>query len=105
MDDHASVHSLAESGARRLKKLSLSPIEYFRRQIYASFWFEGRDAVSPIRRLGVDNVMFETDFPHPACLYPHPLEQARACLTELTPEERRKVLSTNAARVYHIPLD
>jgi uncharacterized protein len=98
-------YSLAESGARRLKKLSLSPIEYFRRQIYASFWFEGRDAVSPIRRLGVDNVMFETDFPHPACLYPHPLEQARACLTELTPEERRKVLSTNAARVYHIPLD
>jgi predicted TIM-barrel fold metal-dependent hydrolase len=57
-----------------------------------------------IRRLGVDNVMFETDFPHPVCLYPHPLEQVRACLAELTAEERRKVLSANAARVYNIPL-
>jgi len=98
-------YSLAESGARRLDKLSLSPIEYFRRQIYASFWFESRDASVSIRRVGVDNVMFETDFPHPICLYPRPLEQVRDCLADLTLEERRKVLSTNAARVYNIPLD
>jgi predicted TIM-barrel fold metal-dependent hydrolase len=83
----------------------MSPVEYFRRQIYASFWFEGRDASSSIRRVGVDNVMFETDFPHPICLYPRPLEQVRECLADLTSEERRKVLSSNAARVYNIPLD
>ncbi|MBM4269335.1 MAG: hypothetical protein FJ144_22475 [Deltaproteobacteria bacterium] len=80
-------------------------VQYFRRQIYASFWFEGRDASASIRRLGVDNVMFETDFPHPVCLYPRPLEQVRDCLAYLTLEERRKVLSGNAARVYHFPLD
>lgn len=97
-------YSLAESGAGRLDKLSMSPWEYFRRQIYASFWFEGRDTAAAIRRLGVDNVMFETDFPHPICLYPRPLEQARKGLGDLTYEERRKVLSTNAARVYGIPL-
>jgi predicted TIM-barrel fold metal-dependent hydrolase len=49
-------YSLAESGARHLNQLSLSPIEYFRRQIYTSFWFEGRDAASSIRRVGVDNI-------------------------------------------------
>ena len=98
-------YSLAESGAHRLDKLSMSPFDYFRRQIYASFWFEGRDTAASIRRLGVDNVMFETDFPHPVCLYPRPLEQARKGLGDLTLEERRKVLSTNAARVYGIPLD
>ena len=98
-------YSLAESGAGRLNKLSMSPTEYFRRQIYASFWFEGRDASASIRRVGVDNVMFETDFPHPICLYPRPLEQVRACLADLTPDERRKVLSANAARVYNIALD
>jgi predicted TIM-barrel fold metal-dependent hydrolase len=97
-------YSLAESGAHRLDKLTMSPFEYFRRQIYASFWFEGRDTAAAIRRVGVDNVMFETDFPHPVCLYPRPLEQARKGLEELTIEERRKVLSTNAARVYGIPL-
>jgi predicted TIM-barrel fold metal-dependent hydrolase len=98
-------YSLAESGARRLDKLSMTPFEYFRRQIYASFWFEGRDTAAAIRRVGVDNVMFETDFPHPVCLYPRPLEQVRSCLADLTAEERRKVLSANAARVYGIPLD
>jgi len=98
-------YSLAESGARRLDRLSMSPVEYFRRQIYASFWFEGRDASSSIRRVGVDNVMFETDFPHPICLYPRPLEQVSECLADLTAEERRKVLSSNAARVYNVPLN
>jgi predicted TIM-barrel fold metal-dependent hydrolase len=98
-------YSLAESGARRLDRLSMSPSEYFRRQIYATFWFEGRDAASSIRRVGIDNVMFETDFPHPICLYPRPLSQVRDCLGDLTPEERRKVLSANAARVYNLPLD
>ena len=39
-----------------IETLSLSPIKYFRRQIYASFWFEGRDAASSIRRVGVNNI-------------------------------------------------
>ena len=82
----------------------MSPFEYFRRQIYATFWFEGRDTAAAIRQVGVDNVMFETDFPHPVCLYPRPLEQVGKCLADLTAEERRKVLSANAARVYRIPL-
>jgi predicted TIM-barrel fold metal-dependent hydrolase len=97
-------YSLVEAGARRTNKLSMSPIEYFRRQMYASFWFEGRDTSNAIRRVGVDNVMFETDFPHPVCLYPRPLEQVHDALADLTSEERRKVLSGNAARVYNIPL-
>jgi len=59
---------------------------------------------SLIRRVGVDNVMFETDFPHPTCLYPHPLERATEALAALTVEERLKVLSGNAARIYGIPL-
>jgi len=49
--------------------------------------------------------MFETDFPHPICLYPRPLAQVRDGLADLTVEEQRKVLSATAARVYNIPLD
>jgi uncharacterized protein len=97
-------YSLAEAGAHRLNRLSMSPVEYFRRQIYACVWFESTDIAPLIRRVGVDNVMFETDFPHPTCLYPRPLDHARKNLSELTADERRKVLSTNAARLYRIPL-
>ena len=84
--------------------LSMTPLEYFRRQIFACFWFEKNGLADMIHRVGVDNCMFETDFPHPTCLYPNPLEQARDGLAALTREERVKVLSANAARVYHIDL-
>ena len=48
--------------------------------------------------------MFETDFPHPTCLYPEPLEHASSGLAQLTFEEREKILSTNASKLYNIPL-
>ncbi len=97
-------YSITESAANRDGQLSMAPIDYFRRQVYACFWFETDDLASAVRRVGVDNVMFETDFPHPTCLYPGPLERPAAFLADFTAEERRKIFSTNAARLYNIPL-
>jgi predicted TIM-barrel fold metal-dependent hydrolase len=84
--------------------MKLRPTEYFRRQIYASFWFEKPDAPWAIERTGQDNVMFETDFPHPTCLYPDPRGQLRRSLAGLDPAVQRKVLYETAARVYRLPL-
>lgn len=83
----------------------LLPSEYFRRQVYAIFWFEE----SGLRLIDLypDNVMFETDFPHPTSLSPGPgsaspgpravIERARAALDPTTFD---KVMYGNAARVY-----
>jgi predicted TIM-barrel fold metal-dependent hydrolase len=50
--------------------------------------------------VGVDNVLFGTDFPHPVCLYPiDDMDKAMAGLSEA---EKVKVLSGNAAKVYNI---
>ena len=81
-----------------------SPHEYFRRNMYACFWFERRDLSHLVRSVGVDNVMFETDFPHPTCLYPHPLEFIAQGLAGLDDASREKVMSSNAAKLYRIPL-
>jgi predicted TIM-barrel fold metal-dependent hydrolase len=97
-------YEIYEAGADVDKSLSLTPLEYFRRQIYGCFWFEKRGLADMIRRVGVDNCMFETDFPHPTCLYPTPLESAAQALEGLTPAEMRKVMSGNAAKLYKIPL-
>ena len=97
-------YALRENGQAGRAGLSMTPQEYFRRQIFACFWFESEDVVNTIRRLGIDNCMFETDFPHPTCLHPNPLDHAKPWLLKLTPEERRKVLSLNAASVYNITL-
>jgi uncharacterized protein len=88
----------------------LLPSEYFRRQIYASFWFESTEAQAAIDLIGPDNVMFETDFPHPVSLTPGPATEAPAArdfITQqlqglLTETVLRKVLHDNAAQLYHV---
>lgn len=84
-------------------KLELKPAEYFARNCYACFWFERRDLSHTIKAVGVDNVMFETDFPHPICLYP--ADDVNGAMADLTEAERDKVLNGNAQRVYNISLD
>ncbi|MEX2081373.1 MAG: amidohydrolase family protein [Dehalococcoidia bacterium] len=83
--------------------LTMLPSEYFRRQMYASFWFEDFGPRAAIDFIGAGNVMFETDFPHPTCLYPKAQEHIVEVLTDLDPETRRKILRNNAAEVYHLP--
>jgi predicted TIM-barrel fold metal-dependent hydrolase len=81
------------------------PSEYFRKNFYACFWFEKHDISHVIEQVGVDNCMFETDFPHIVCLHPKPLEYVKEGLAKLDDVAREKVMSTNAARVYNINLD
>jgi predicted TIM-barrel fold metal-dependent hydrolase len=83
--------------------LKLRPSEYFRRQIYGSYWFE-EDPRHAVEKLGEDNLMFETDFPHATCLYPGVREKIAASVGGLEPRVQRKLLFENAARVYQLPL-
>jgi predicted TIM-barrel fold metal-dependent hydrolase len=82
------------------KTFSLTPSEYFQRNFYACFWFEKEDLSHTLRRVGIDNCLFETDFPHPTSL--HPIDNLEERLSGLTPEERKKVMSANAAKLYNI---
>jgi predicted TIM-barrel fold metal-dependent hydrolase len=80
----------------------MRPSDYFRRQVYASFWYE---QIAPERLLdyiGEDNVVFETDFPHPSCLYPeHEVKEAMARVLEpLNEPTRRKIAYENACRMF-----
>ena len=56
------------------------------------------------RGTAIDNIMFESDFPHPTCLYPDPMASTSKALSGFTDEEKVKVLSTNAARCYNLDL-
>ena len=59
---------------------------------------------SALDALGEDNLMFESDFPHPTCLYPEPVDYVAEALVGLNADERRKVMSANAAIVYSLPV-
>ena len=53
----------------------LLPSEYFRRQIYGCFWYERDSAVHAIEAYP-DNILYETDYPHPTCQFPGPATPA-----------------------------
>jgi predicted TIM-barrel fold metal-dependent hydrolase len=98
-------YQLTQMHASAFKHLTMKPSEYFRRQVYGCFWFERLDAPYMIERIGEDNVMFETDFPHPTSLYPDPLKYVGDAFESVVPRVRSKVLGGNAARVYNLPLE
>ena len=56
--------------------LSESMFETFKRHFYVCGWYEHRGMLDAIRNIGPDNLLFETDFPHPTCLYPNAVEHA-----------------------------
>jgi predicted TIM-barrel fold metal-dependent hydrolase len=92
--DHQAEGMITKPNFKRL------PSEYFKDNFYACFWFERRDIGPMIKSVGVENVLFETDFPHPTCLYP--VDRVTKALGGLSPQEIAKVLSGNAAKLYKI---
>jgi predicted TIM-barrel fold metal-dependent hydrolase len=79
------------------------PSEYFADQVYSTFWFEEvapRDMIGT--RIPADNVLFETDFPHPTCLYDNVADKIARSLATVSEDIRRKLLWDNAAALYRI---
>lgn len=86
----------------------LLPSEYFRRQIYGCFWFEDQGLQSALE-LYPDNLLYETDYPHPTCMAPspytpavHPREYAERALGSVGDATLARVLHDNAADLYHL---
>ena len=50
----------------------------------------------------MDRILFETDFPHPTCLYGNVREQVDTSLAAASADTRRKILWANAAELYGI---
>jgi len=87
----------------------LLPSEYFRRQIYGCFWFEEQSARDAINAFP-DNILFETDYPHPTCQHPgprtpaqRPRDFASRAFVGIPDDVTRKVLYDTAAELYGLP--
>lgn len=87
-----------DARAERTKVMPL-PSEVFREHMYGCFIYDPL-GLELIDRLGIDNVMIETDFPHFTSRWPHSLDQVSEALMTLDDEGRWKVLQGNAERVF-----
>ena len=85
--------------------LSMKPSDYFLRQCWVSVDAEERLVGDLVRRIGDDNIVFSTDYPHQDSKYPQATDLILRTLSaeELGETTVRKILWDNCARLYKIP--
>jgi predicted TIM-barrel fold metal-dependent hydrolase len=80
------------------------PSFYFHRQVHATF-IDETDAVHSelIRnRLGVENIMWSSDYPHPVSSWPHSRKIVEEVFQGIPDAERELMVSGNAKRVWNL---
>ena len=83
--------------------LDLLPSEYFTRNVYACYWFEQTAPRRLLDKVGVDNILFETDFPHPTSLYGEEVHaRITSGLSDCEESVRHKILWDNAQKLYKV---
>jgi uncharacterized protein len=100
----AMEHQLDEFRTAENRGLKMRPKEYFKRHFWVSYWFEDYAPRNMLEEIGVDRVMFETDYPHPTSLYPGVQDKLVATLGEYDYDTRKRVLERNAAELYNLPI-
>ena len=82
---------------------SISPTETLRR----NFWFcmiDDPSTVATRETIGVENILFESDYPHGDGTWPDTQDVIEKVIGYLTPEEIRMITHENAAKLYRHPL-
>ncbi len=91
--------------AQLRKELSLKPSEYYTRQCWAGASFMTRKECERRASIGVDKIMFGTDYPHAEGTWPDTAVRLRHTFGGLPEQEVRPMLGLNAAHVYGFDLD
>jgi predicted TIM-barrel fold metal-dependent hydrolase len=98
----AMDHQLEEFRTRENRGLKMRPKEYFQKHFWVTFWFETYAPKHMLEEIGVDRVLFETDFPHPTSLYPGVQDKLVNTLGGYDYQTRKSVLETNAVELYNL---
>ncbi len=87
--------------ADRLFKLGLElkPSEYWRRQGYSTFQ-EEYVSTDEIERIGIDNIMWGSDYPHPDGVFPDSVKAISDGMGHLDSSIRQKIVCDTAVKVY-----
>jgi predicted TIM-barrel fold metal-dependent hydrolase len=80
------------------------PSTYYYRNVYGCF-FRDRHGVESLDTIGVDNVTFETDYPHTDSTWPETKEVATKLFEGLDDDAVYKIVRGNAIKMLHLDLD
>lgn len=83
--------------------LSLKPSEYFQRQMYCTY-IDDYVGVANRHFIGVDKLMWSSDYPHQASSWPHSQDIVARDFKDVSEEERFKITRGNVANLYGFAL-
>ncbi|MDB5972252.1 MAG: Amidohydrolase [Hydrocarboniphaga sp.] len=98
----AMEHQLNEFRTTENRGLKMRPKEYFKKHFWVTFWFESFAPKHMLDEIGVDRLLFETDFPHPTSLYPGVQDKLVEIMGGHDYETRKRVLERNAVELYSL---
>ena len=78
------------------------PSDLFRKHIYGCF-ISDYAGIANRHLIGVDNIMFESDYPHSDSNWPNTRKILAEALLDVPDDEARKMVELNARRVYNFP--
>lgn len=84
-----------------LPRLKCRPSEYLREHAHWGF-FEDHIGVKLRYEIGVDRMMWSTDFPHVVTRWPHSLEMLDSQMKDVPEEERHKMAAGNAVKFFRL---
>jgi predicted TIM-barrel fold metal-dependent hydrolase len=79
------------------------PTSYYKDHIFGCF-FRDRHGLKSLDEIGVDNVTFETDYPHVDSTWPHTKKIAEEMMADLDDETVYKIVRGNAIRMLSLDL-
>jgi predicted TIM-barrel fold metal-dependent hydrolase len=82
-------------------ELKEPPSFYFRRQVYATF-MEDPVGLRERHHIGIDNIMWASDYPHSETTWPHSKSLTDEWFTSFSAEDKAKILWQNCARLYRL---
>ena len=79
----------------------MRPSEYFDRNCFIGASNTRRRELARRYEIGVGNIMWGNDFPHPEGTWPHTREWLSKAFSDIPVDETQQILGSNAAECYH----
>jgi predicted TIM-barrel fold metal-dependent hydrolase len=79
------------------------PSTYYYRQVFGCF-FRDRHGLDSLEQVGVDNITFETDYPHTDSTWPNSAQVAQDLMGHLPADVQYKILRGNAIRMLSLDI-
>jgi predicted TIM-barrel fold metal-dependent hydrolase len=104
---HAGIQAgmMGEMDYSKVQSLPEPPSFYAKRNCHFGASFPGKREIDGRYEVGIDHILWGSDYPHYEGCFPYSREAMRLAFCELPEEEVRMMLGENAARLYRFDLE